>query len=407
MLRDGEAVGTVVSFTDITERKEKEAQLLHAQKMEVLGQLTGGMAHDFNNLLTVILANLGLLGDELASDADATARELITDARSAAVDGAELIQRLLAFSRKQPLEVKRVDIGAFLLNIGRFLRRTLRDDVELVMHRADGFPPILVDPGQLQSALLNLVVNAQDAMPKGGTLTIETTRMCIGADEPTADPQLAPGDYLMITVRDSGIGMSPEDAAHAIEPFFTTKPRGKGSGLGLSMVYGFTRQSGGTALLRSVPGQGTAVSMLLPEALEAIAKDDAELAARHAPGGSETILLVEDELQIRKVAKRTLMGLGYQVIDVENALAAMKVLTAETGVDLLFSDVLMPGDMNGRELARWASQECPGLKVLITTGQIEEVAAELPASSGGFHLLKKPYTKEELATAVRAILDGV
>jgi PAS domain S-box-containing protein len=407
MFRDGEAVGTVVSFTDITERKEKEAQLYQAQKMEVVGQLTSGMAHDFNNLLTVILANLGLLGDELASDADATARELIADARSAAVDGAELIRRLMAFSRKQPLEVKRVDIGEFLLSIRRFLRRTLRDDVELVINRADGFPPILVDPGQLQSALLNLVVNAQDAMPKGGTLTIETTYECIGADEPTADPQLAPGNYLMITVRDSGIGMSPEDAARAIEPFFTTKPRGKGSGLGLSMVYGFAKQSRGSVLVRSVLGEGTSVSMLLPEAAEAIAKDDAELTARHAPGGSETILLVEDELQIRKVAKRTLMGLGYQVTDVENAAAAIQVLTAETGVQLLLTDVLMPGGMNGRELARWASQQCPGLKVLITTGQMEEVAAEPPASSGGFHLLKKPYTKEELAAAVRALLDGV
>jgi PAS domain S-box-containing protein len=406
MLRDGKAVGTVVSLTDITERKEKEAQLLQAQKMRVMGQLTGGMAHDFNNLLTVILANLGLLGDELTGDADATARELITDARAAALDGAELIRRLLAFSRKQPLAVKRVDIGEFLHKITRFLKRTLRDDIDLIINPVNGSAQVLVDPAQFESALLNLIVNAQDAMPKGGTLTIETTRMCIGADGRTTDPQLAPGNYLMITVRDSGIGMSPKDAARAIEPFFTTKPRGKGSGLGLSMVYGFTKQSRGTVSLRSVLGQGTSVSMLLPEAAEAIAKDDAELKARHAPKGSETILLVEDELQIRKVAKRTLMGLGYQVIDVENAAAAIRVLTAETSVDLLFSDVVMPGDMNGRDLARWALQKCPGLKVLITTGQIEEVAPDLPASSGGFHLLKKPYTKEEFAATVRAVLDG-
>jgi CheY-like chemotaxis protein len=302
--------------------------------------------------------------------------------------------------------VKRVDIGEFLHKITRFLKRTLRDDIDLIINPVNGSAQVLVDPAQFESALLNLIVNAQDAMPKGGTLTIETTRMCIGADGRTTDPQLAPGNYLMITVRDSGIGMSPKDAARAIEPFFTTKPRGKGSGLGLSMVYGFTKQSRGTVSLRSVLGQGTSVSMLLPEAAEAIAKDDAELKARHAPKGSETILLVEDELQIRKVAKRTLMGLGYQVIDVENAAAAIRVLTAETSVDLLFSDVVMPGDMNGRDLARWALQKCPGLKVLITTGQIEEVAPDLPASSGGFHLLKKPYTKEEFAATVRAVLDG-
>jgi CheY-like chemotaxis protein len=243
-------------------------------------------------------------------------------------------------------------------------------------------------------------------MPKGGPLTIDVTRMHIGTHEPTADPRLAPGNYVMITVRDSGIGMSPEDAAHAIEPFFTTKPHGKGSGLGLSMVYGFAKQSGGSILLRSMLGEGTSVSMLLPEAAQAISKDDAEPTGRHAPGGSGTILLVEDELRIRNVAKRTLLGLGYQVIEVENAAAAIKVLEAEAHVHLLFSDVVMPGDMNGHELAHWALQKCHGLKVLITTGQIEEAAAELPVNNGGFHLLKKPYTKEELAAAVRTVLDG-
>jgi len=407
MSRDGEAVGTVVSFTDITERKEKDAQLLQAQKMEVVGQLTGGIAHDFNNLLTVILANLGLLGDEIARDAGASPRELIDDAISAARDGAQLTQRLLAFSRKQPLEVKRVDMGEFVRNISRFLKRTLRENIELRINLDNEVPPALADPGQLESALLNLVVNARDAMPEGGTLVIETTRKCIGVDAAAADPELAPGDYVMITVSDSGIGMSPEDAACAIEPFFTTKPHGKGSGLGLSMVYGFAKQSGGGLLLTSVPGEGTSVSMLLPEAARAIAKDDAELTSRHAPGGSETILLVEDELQIRNAAKRILSGLGYQVIEAENAATAIKVFEADATVDLLFTDIVMPGDMNGRGLARWASQECHGVKVLVTTGRIEEVTAELPVKNGGFQLLKKPYTKEELAAAVRAALNGV
>jgi nitrogen-specific signal transduction histidine kinase/CheY-like chemotaxis protein len=406
MLRDGEVVGTVVSFTDITERKEKEAQLLQAQKMEIVGQLTGGIAHDFNNLLTVILANLGLLRDEIATNASASTRELIEDAFSAARDGAELTHRLLGFSHKQPLRVKRVDLDEFLGHMRRFLQRTLREDIELKIRRANEVPPVLVDSGQFQSALLNLVVNARDAMPKGGTLIIEPTRKRIGADEAVAVPELAPGNYAMITVRDSGIGMSPEDAARAIEPFFTTKERGKGTGLGLSMVYGFAKQSGGGLLVRSVLGEGTSVSMLLPEAAQAIEKDDAEPTPRSAPGGSETILLVEDELQLRNVAKLILSGLGYQVIAVESAAAARKIVETGAAVDLLFSDVVTPGAMNGRELARWALLKHPGLKVLLTTGFSEDEVSELSVDVVRFHLLPKPYTRKELAAAVRAVLDG-
>jgi two-component system cell cycle sensor histidine kinase/response regulator CckA len=406
MLRDGEVVGTVVSFSDITERKEKEAQLRQAQKMEVVGQLTGGIAHDFNNLLTVILANLGLLRDEIVGDAGAGSRELINDALSAARDGAALTDRLLAFSRKQSLQVQRVEVGEFLSHISRFLQRMLREDIELRIERAHGTSPVLVDPGQFESALLNLVVNARDAMPEGGTVVIETTRKCIGADEPSADPELAPGNYIMITVGDSGIGMSPADAARAIEPFFTTKQRGKGSGLGLSMVYGFAKQSGGGLLLRSVLGEGTTVSMLLPEAAPANENEDAEPTPRNLLGGSETILLVEDESQVRKVAKQILLGLGYQVIEVENAAGARKVFQEQAAVDLLFSDIVMRGDMNGRELARWASQRYKGLNVLLTTGFSEEETGELRVKDDGFHLLRKPYSKAELAAAVRAVLDG-
>jgi PAS domain S-box-containing protein len=406
MLRGAETVGTVVSFVDITERKDKEAQLLQAQKMEVVGQLTGGIAHDFNNLLTVILANLGLLRDEIASDLVPSRREMINDAVSAARDGAALTHRLLAFSRKEPLQVTRVDIDAFLRNIRRFLQRTLREDIELRINRANEPPPVLVDPSQLENALLNLVLNARDAMPTGGTLSIETTRKYIGADEAAADPELAPGNYVMITVSDSGIGMSPEDAARAIEPFFTTKPHGKGSGLGLSMVYGFAKQSGGALQLRSVLGEGTSVAMLLPEAAQAIDEDDAELTQQHAPGGSETILLVEDELRLRNVAKHILLGLGYQVIEAENAAAATKAFEAAAAVDLLFTDIVMPGDTSGYELARWASQKSPGLKVLLATGFSEEVTGKLSADIGPVHLLRKPYAKTELAAAVRAVLDG-
>jgi CheY-like chemotaxis protein len=348
---------------------------------------------------------LGILADEIVCEADATPRELINDALSAARDGAELIHRLLAFSRKQPLQVKRLDINEFLRNVRRFLQRTLTENVELRINAGNDVPPVLVDPGQLENALLNLVINARDAMPGGGTLTIETTRERVARDEAASLPGLAPGDYVTIAVRDSGIGMSPEHMARAIEPFFTTKERGKGSGLGLSMVYGFAKQSGGDLLLRSTLGQGTTVSVLLPQAARTIEEDEAEPTPPNAPRGSETVLVVEDEPRVRKLVKRSLLGLGYRVIEAENAAEAMKVLEADVPVDLLFSDIVMPGDMNGCMLARWASHKSRGLKVLLTTAFSEEVNGELAMGKNGFPLLNKPYSKEELATAVRAVLD--
>jgi PAS domain S-box-containing protein len=387
-------------------RLHYQSQLLQAQNMQVVGQLTGGIAHDFNNLLTIILANLGILADEIVGETDAYPRELLDDALSAARDGAELTHRLLAFSRKQPLQVKRVDINEFLRNVSRFLQRTLTENVELRINLGNEVPPVLVDPGQLENALLNLVINARDAMPAGGTLTVETTRERVALDEAAPVPDLAPGDYVMIAVRDSGIGMSPEHMERAIEPFFTTKERGKGSGLGLSMVYGFAKQSGGDLLLRSTVGQGTTVSMLLPQAALTLEEGDAEPTPPNAPRGSERVLLVEDEPRVRKLAKRSLLGLGYRVMEAENAAEAMRALEAEVPVDLLFSDIVMPGDMNGRMLARWASHRSRGLKVLLTTGFSEEANSELAMGKDGFPLLNKPYSKEELATAVRAVLDA-
>ncbi|MEJ2388140.1 MAG: ATP-binding protein, partial [Chromatiaceae bacterium] len=312
----------------------------------------------------------------------------------------------LAFSRKQPLQVKRVDINEFLRNVRRFLQRTLTENVELRINLGNEVPPVLVDPGQLENALLNLVINARDAMPAGGTLTIETIRERVALDEAAPVPELAPGDYVVIAVRDSGIGMSPEHMERAIEPFFTTKERGKGSGLGLSMVYGFAKQSGGDLLLRSTLGQGTTVSVLLPQAARTIEEDEAEPTPPNAPRGSEMVLLVEDEPRVRKLVKRSLLGLGYRVIEAENAAGAMKVLEDEVPVDLLFSDIVMPGNMNGPMLARWASHKFRGLKILLTTAFSEEVNRERTMGKEGFPLLNKPYSKEELASAVRAVLDA-
>jgi PAS domain S-box-containing protein len=387
---------------DITEKKQKEAQLLQAQKIEVVGQLTGGIAHDFNNLLTIILGNLRLLANEITGDAD----ELIDDALSAARDGAELTRRLLAFSRKQPLQVKRVDVNELLSNIRRLLQRTLRADIELRLYRAKDVAPVLVDPGQFENAMLNLVINARDAMPGGGVLIIETTRKFIRPEEAAGHMELAPGNYAMINIIDSGVGMSPEVAVRAIEPFFTTKGNGQGTGWGLSVAYGFARQSGGDLLLRSVLGKGTTVSVLLPEAGRAIEQDDAQPTTQQSlRGGAETILLVEDQPQVRKFAKRGLLELGYRVLEAEDAATAKKVFEAEAAVDLLFSDIVMPGDMNGRTLARWALQRRPRVKVLLTTGFTEEEADERSVANGGFHLLRKPYTKEALARVIRVALD--
>ena len=403
MLRDGEVVGTVVSITDITERKEEEAQLLQAQKMDVLGQLTGGIAHDFNNLLTIIMGNLQFLKDLTAHDAEA--QELVDDALSAARDGGELTHRLLAFSRKQTLQPKQVDINALLGDFGRFLRRTLRADITRRIRRGRDVSAVLADPAQLENALLNLVVNARDAMPEGGTLTIETSRQPIGPDDVKTCPGLAAGDYVMVSVSDTGIGLSPEDAARAVEPFFTTKPHGQGSGLGLSMVYGFVRQSGGDLRFSSEPGKGTTVSMLIPAAAPAVDKGNEQAPPLDLARGSETVLVLEDQSQVRKFAKRSLKDLGYRVLGAKDAAAASKVLQVEPSVDLLFSDIVLPGPTNGRELAEWAVKNRPELKVLLTTGFSQGGHDDSPQNSSDFPMLRKPYSRERLAEMVRTILD--
>jgi two-component system cell cycle sensor histidine kinase/response regulator CckA len=388
---------------DITEKKQKEAQLLQAQKMEVVGRLTGGIAHDFNNLLTIILGNLRLLATANTGDAD----EMIDDALSAARDGAELTRRLLTLSRKQSLQVKRVEVNELLSNIWRLLKRTLKENIELRLYRTKDVAPVLVNPSQFENALLNLVINAQDAMPRGGVLIIETARKFIGPEEAAGHTEFTPGNYVMITVSDSGVGMSPEDAARAIEPFFSTKGNGQGTGWGLSLAYGFAKQSGGGLQLKSVLGKGTTVSVLLPEAGRDIKQDDAQPTTQQSlSGGAETILLVEDQPQVRKYAKRSLLGLGYRVLEAEDAVTAMKVFEAQAAVDLLFSDIVMPGDMNGRKLARWVLQRRPRVKVLLTTGFSDQKAGERSVVNGGFPLLSKPYTEEKLAKAVRTVLDA-
>ncbi len=325
MIRGGQVVGTVVSFTDITERKEKEAQLIQAQKMEVVGQLTGGIAHDFNNLLTIILGNLDFLSTELDKKASPEIQEPLEDAFSAARDATELTQRLLALSRRQALKPKYIGLDKVVQNLQKFLRRILGELFELHINTPNGHLTVFADPSQLENALLNLVINARDAMPRGGRLTIDILRKTLTASE-IASSDLLPGPYAVMQITDTGTGMSSEVLSHAIEPFFTTKSSSKGTGLGLSMVYSFAKQSEGELRLKSKPGIGTCVSLLLPEADSVKESHVSEMELESLPGGSETILVVEDQPRVRKLLTRRLRNLGYRVIESENAQSAKQLI---------------------------------------------------------------------------------
>lgn len=392
---------------DVTDRESKDAQLRQAQKMEVVGQLTGGLAHDFNNLLAIIIGNLDMLDEEYASGAGAN--ELVKEALTAAVRGAELTRQLLAFSRRQPLSPRRVDLNRLVMEMASLWRRTLTEAIEVRIPPIDGIWPTHVDPSQLESALLNLVINARDAMPNGGILTIETANMTIAPGEwyDGEEIEIASGDYVVISVSDNGSGMPPHVAARVFEPFFTTKPVGQGSGLGLSMIYGFAKQSGGSVKIYSEAGVGTTVRLYLPR--DGVKDGEIpEVAALHpiASTGNERILLVEDNDAVRRVVARQLEELGYGVVTASNAADALQALADDDGIDLMFTDVVMAGGMNGFELGRQARICRPALKVLHTTGFTRPIDDLSDAKGPPPHLLTKPYRKADLAIKVRHVLDG-
>lgn len=403
MLRDGAIVGTVVTFTDITERKARDAQLVQSQKLEVVGQLTGAIAHDFNNLLAIILTNLHVLDEKLGDAPDAEIGELLDDAASAARDGASLTRRLLAFSRRQPLEPQWMDLDAFIHHTGLFLRRVTGEAIELVVQRDGGPLPVQVDRQQLENALLNLAINARDAMPEGGTLTLSARRASIGPEE-AARQGLSPGNYVVVSIADTGVGMSPEALRRAVEPFYSTKPIGKGSGLGLSTALGFAQQSGGDLSIRSAPGEGTTVSLFLPEAVPAGADVHPPPRLRPVSKGAATVLVVDDERRLRRLARRTLSELGYRVLEAEDAAAAARLLETDDSVDLLFTDVVMPGEIDGRTLGQWARLKRPGLRVLLTSGFTQQPADEDSSEGEPLPFLKKPYSREQLQEAVQTLL---
>ncbi|MGO6719871.1 PAS domain S-box protein [Rhizobium ruizarguesonis] len=386
---------------DLTSRHRIEAELRQSQKMEAVGQLTGGLAHDFNNLLAVISGNLEMLEARLAEPGQLS---LLREAQSAADDGARLTSQLLAFGRRQALAPKELDVGALLGEFSDLVQRTLGDSVELRTIIPGRRLSAMADKAQLQSALLNLSINARDAMPAGGRLTIEISGVEIDADYVGMYPAIRPGRYVLISVTDTGTGMTPEVMERAFEPFFTTKPTGSGTGLGLSMVYGFAKQSAGHLQLYSEPGEGTTVRLFLPRADAGKDSHPDEQQARDAPShGTETILVVEDDARVRRVTVSRLQTLGYSVIEATNGIDALKELGAGHDVALLFSDVAMPG-MNGDELARKVRERWPRVKILLTSGFSEPHAAEKEILAGA-GWLKKPYTASEMSTRLRLLLD--
>jgi PAS domain S-box-containing protein len=393
-------------------RRKAEEALRQAQKMEVVGQLTGGVAHDFNNLLTVIQGGLDMIGRHASKLEASPAVARITRGKDMAMEGvrraSKLIDRLLAFARRQPLDPRTIEVNKLVSGLCQLLRRSLGEAISLETVLAGGLWRTQVDANQLENALVNLAVNARDAMPDGGKVTIETANcyldeVYVGA---ITEP-VAVGQYVMIAVADTGCGMDSVAREQAFEPFFTTKGVGKGTGLGLSQVYGFVRQSDGHVRIYSEVGQGTTVKIYLPRHLG----DEHHVEELRRSGeasraiGAETILVVEDDEHLRYYAIEALGDLGYQVLAVGNGVAALDVLAQDYKIDLLFTDVVMPGGMNGRQLAEQALRRRPGLKVLFTTGYTRNAIVHHGRLDPGVKMISKPYVFEELAARIRAALD--
>ncbi|MBS0361737.1 MAG: response regulator [Proteobacteria bacterium] len=395
----GQPIGLIGFCQDVTERETAAALLRQAQKMESVGQLTGGLAHDFNNLLAVIIGNLDLIGGDLKDGS--LEKEFADTALEAALKGSELTKQLLAFSRRQTLDPKVVDLNALVEGMAPLWRRTLGEAVTVKLALKGDLWRSRLDPAQMESSLLNLVINARDAMPDGGVLTVETTNATVDPD----NPELPPGDYAVVAVSDTGTGIPPELLAKVVEPFFTTKGVGKGSGLGLSMIYGFAKQSGGQLRIYSEVGHGTTIRLYLPRSEEAVETVKAP-ATGPVKGRGERVLVVEDNLDVRRVAVRQLTELGYQVVEAENGLAGLEVLTQDHGIDLVFSDVVMPGGMTGIEMIAAARERRPGLKALFTTGFTSAATANNNRVTGADMVISKPYRVTELAAKLREALEA-
>ena len=385
---------------DLTERLAIEDQLRQAQKIEAIGQLTGGIAHDFNNLLGVIIGNLDLLRETRLEDEELS--ELSGDALEAALRGADLTRQLLAFARRQPLQPKKLDINELVTGTTRLLKRVLGENIEISVRFEDEACLVMADRTQLEAALTNLATNARDAMPRGGQLIISTGVRDLDADYAAVQQDVAPGRYALIEVTDTGIGMPAEVRDHIFEPFYTTKDRDRGTGLGLSMVFGFLKQSGGHVSVYSEAGVGTTFRLYLPSASgEAAMKTEPNLVDQLV-GRGETALVVEDDTPIRRIVVRYFRELGFNVVEAKNAAEAVACLDAEA-IDILFTDVVMPGAMDGVELAHMAAERWPSLNVILTSG-FPQTKLQDDLDQDRFRLLSKPYRKADLAQVLRESL---
>ena len=388
------------------ERKAAEGQVRQMQKMESIGQLTGGIAHDFNNMLAIVIGSLDLARRRFDIDPD-RARQSIDNASEGAQRAAQLTARLLAFSRQTPLEPRAVDANKLVGGMSELLRRTIGEQVAVETVLAGGLWPAHIDPSQLENAILNLAVNARDAMPDGGKLTIETNNTHLDDRYAAQHDEVEAGQYIVICVTDTGTGMPPHVVERAFEPFYTTKGVGKGTGLGLSQVFGFVKQSGGHVKIYSEPDQGTTVKLYLPRHFGATAEETERAAAAPAPRAreDEIVLVVEDEERVRHMSADALRSLGYTVVQASDGVQALAVLQIQPRVDLLFTDIVMAG-MNGRQLADAARAARPELKVLFTTGYTRNAVVHNGVLDPGVAFLSKPFAIDQLARKVRQVLDG-
>jgi PAS domain S-box-containing protein len=383
--------------------RESERRLAQSQKMEAVGQLTGGIAHDFNNLLLVMTGNLELLEPRLDNEAS---RALLKEAQDAAALGSKLTDQLLTFARRRHMDAHVIQLNDLVVSITDMLRRTLGEHITLSTSLARDIWSTRADPGQFQSAIVNMAVNARDAMPQGGKLVVETRNIELDADHADYQSELQPGHYVQLSISDTGAGMEPEIRDRVFEPFFTTKEKGRGTGLGLAMVYGFVKQSGGHVTIYSEPGLGTTINLYFPRS---DASSEQSSVVKHAAPDvpvRETVLVVEDDSRVRQLTIKRLKLIGYQVLEASDGPSAIEILKGGDPVDLVFTDLIMPGGLSGREVAIRARQLRPGVKVLLTSGYAEELVHGDDLQREQLKVLRKPYQQADLIAALREVLGN-
>ncbi|HYJ32883.1 MAG TPA: PAS domain S-box protein [Candidatus Binatia bacterium] len=399
----GETVGAVILFRDATERRRLEEQLLHAQKLEAVGRLAGGIAHDFNNLLSVIAGYGELVLADLKEPG--AARSRVLEILRATERATGLTRQLLAFGRKQVIEPRVLDLNATAQDAERMLRRLIGEDIDIAMKLAPDLGRIQADPGQVEQVIINLAVNARDAMPRGGKLTIETTNVALDEDAVRGYVDVKPGHYVRLCVSDTGVGMDRETREHLFEPFFTTKEAGRGTGLGLATVYGIVKQSGGHVWVYSEPGWGTTFKVYFPRFGDVAEPGRPAIEAGPAPGGTETILVVEDDEMIRSLIRDILESTGYRVLVADDPESGMKLIGEEQEIHLLLTDLILPG-MSGRELVDKVAELKPDIRVLFMSGYSDEAVARHGILEPGLAFLQKPFSRDALVRKVREVLDS-